>query len=88
MGDHIYIQTDVSLGPIKPTDVVVEVVYGNVGDHGLTNIMLMPLALMEELGDGVYRYETNLVLIQGTSGYTLRIRPIIQTSNIPLSYRW
>lgn len=75
LGDHIFIQTDVALGPIKPQDVVVEVVYGNVGDHGLTNIMLMPLTLKQDLGNGVYRYETELVLIQGTSGYTLRIRP-------------
>lgn len=75
IGDNIFIQADVVLGPIKPQDVVVEVVYGKVSDHGLSEIMLMPLTLKEDLGNNVYRYQTELFLIQGTSGYTLRIRP-------------
>lgn len=75
VGQNIFIQTDISLGPIRPEDVVVEVVYGKVGDNGLAEIMLMPMSLKEAKSENLYRYETNLVLIQGTSGYTLRVRP-------------
>ena len=75
VGQNIFIQADVCLGSIKPQDVIVEVVYGKVGDKALVDVMLMPMNLKEPVGQDLYRYETNLVLLQGTSGYTLRVRP-------------
>lgn len=75
VGSEISLQAEVFLGPIAPQDVVVEVVYGKVGDHGLNKVMLMPMKLSRQLRENTYHYETNLVLIKGTSGYTLRVRP-------------
>ena len=72
---EIFVQAEVSLGPIQPQDIVVEVVCGKVSDHGLDKITLMPMRLVQALENNVYQYETNIVLIRGTSGYTLRIRP-------------
>ncbi|ABO48989.1 maltodextrin phosphorylase [Desulforamulus reducens MI-1] len=75
VGAEIYVKAEVDLGIIKPEDVVVEVVYGKVSDHGLDRIMLMPMALVRAADQNSYIYETNIVLIKGTSGYTVRIRP-------------
>ncbi|AEF95308.1 alpha-glucan phosphorylase [Desulfotomaculum nigrificans CO-1-SRB] len=75
VGSEIFIEAELYLGFLKPQDVIVEVVYGQVGDHGLNNSVLMPMTLSQELGDNVYQYTSNLVLIQGISGYTVRVRP-------------
>ncbi|CCO08190.1 alpha-glucan family phosphorylase [Desulforamulus hydrothermalis] len=72
---EILILAEVFLGPIRPGDIVVEVVYGKVSDHGLAQVTLMPLIFKRQVAESVYEYETNIVLIRGTSGYTLRIRP-------------
>lgn len=72
---EIFVQAEVSLGPIQPQDIVVEVVCGKVSDHGLDKITLMPMRLVQALENNVYQYETNIVLIRGTSGYALRVRP-------------
>ncbi|SHE93876.1 alpha-glucan family phosphorylase [Desulforamulus putei] len=72
---EIFIQAEVFLGPVQPRDIVVEVVYGKVSDHGLDKVTLMPMRFNQAVADNVYQYETNIVLIRGTSGYTLRIRP-------------
>ncbi|MEW6696709.1 MAG: alpha-glucan family phosphorylase [Bacillota bacterium] len=72
---EIFVQAEISLGPIQPQDVVVEVVYGKVSDHGLDKVVLMPMNLHQAVGESVYQYATSIVLIRGTSGYTLRVRP-------------
>lgn len=91
VGSEVSVQAEVFLGPIKPEDVVVELVYGKVCDHGLDRVMLMPMNFCETVGENTYRYDTKLVLIKGTSGYALRVRPndrdFVHLFELPL-VRW
>ena len=78
VGSELLVRAEVFLGAVKPQDIILEIVYGKVSDHGLDRKMLMPLELIQESGGDRYQYGTKIYLMQGTSGYTLRIRPNAQ----------
>ena len=75
VGSGLLLRAEVFLGAVKPQDIILEVVYGKVSDHGLDQMILVPMELIQESGDNKYQYSTKIYLMRGTSGYTLRIRP-------------
>ncbi|GAB6181666.1 alpha-glucan family phosphorylase [Desulfotomaculum defluvii] len=74
-GNEISVKAEVYLGSNKPEDIIVEVVYGKVSDHGLEATSLIPMNIKQTVSENTYLYETKIVLKMGTSGYTVRIRP-------------
>ena len=63
------------LGPIKPSDVVVEIVHGCESDHSLVNVKTTSLEVQEQESEGIYHYRGGFNLEQGSCGFTVRIRP-------------
>ncbi|MCL6635432.1 MAG: alpha-glucan family phosphorylase [Peptococcaceae bacterium] len=73
-GEELKILAGVTLGNIRPEQVLVEVVYGVVTAGGLRELQTVPMQ-MQEPRDGRYLYEGRLLLPQGTYGFTVRVRP-------------
>ncbi len=66
----------VQLGPLKPTDVALELVYGEVSEHGkLTGISILPMIYNGNCRDGGHCYLGQVILPQGILGYTVRVIP-------------
>jgi starch phosphorylase len=74
-GNEIHVEANVSLGPIKPEDVIVEIYYQKIGDTSLENITLLPL-LLTSSENGTYKYSQSFELQSGTIKYAFRIRPL------------
>ncbi|MEG6520542.1 alpha-glucan family phosphorylase [Desulfotomaculum sp. 1211_IL3151] len=87
-GNEIDVKAEVHLGSIRPEDLIVELVYGKVSDHGLEATRLIPMQFKQIVRENTYLYEAKLELKKGTSGYTVRIRPkdthIAQIFELPL----
>ena len=75
IGDLLSVRAAVILGPLRPEDVAVEIVYGVPGDEGLGRISRAPMAVTGQDDEQTYRYEESLIMPQGTYGYTVRVRP-------------
>ena len=74
-GQRMTVSATVRLGPIKPEDVVVEIVLGRSKDWQLTEMKSFRMEVAEALGDASYRFTGSVTLTQGTLGYTVRVRP-------------
>lgn len=75
VGNLLKITAYVRLGPISVNDVDVEVVYGNISDRGLVRISTAPMLFHRRSEDGVNCYVGQVILPQGTFGYTVRVIP-------------
>lgn len=75
VGDLLTVRTTVMLGPIRPEEVTVEIVYGHRGDQGLLNVRRAPMPLVRQVDPQTYLYQESLIMPQGTFGYTVRVRP-------------
>lgn len=75
VGEKLMVSAVVRLGEIAPEHVAVEVLYGEAGDSGLSNITVVGISCEGETEPGTYRFAGNLSLPQGALGYTLRVRP-------------
>lgn len=75
-GQELVVESVVRLGPIPTEEVVVELAYGrNQGDYlGAMNTRTMNMK--ERVGEGKYLYQGKLPLVQGSYGYTVRVRPL------------
>lgn len=75
-GKPIKVSTEVSLGGLKPSDVVVQVFYGAVDPYGeLIDTKSENLKLVKSL-DGSYLYEGNYICPDtGKQGFTIRVLP-------------
>lgn len=75
VGEEIILEATITLGPISVNDVVVEMVYGSVSEKGLYNLSAVPMFLEgEDKGKQIFNYKGQMLLPQGTFGYTVRIR--------------
>ncbi|PZF81623.1 alpha-glucan family phosphorylase [Jiangella anatolica] len=76
-GQTLRLHAVVTLGPLTPDDVAVQVVHGPVDDDDhLREPAVTPLSLSERLDDGGYRYDGEVQLDRtGAFGYTVRIVP-------------
>ncbi len=88
LGEAIRLRAEIQLGTVLPGDVIVEAAYGCVSEDGLCNIKTIPMSLEETVAEGSYIYSCQVVLPQGTYGYTIRVRPghpgLIQKFDPPL----
>ena len=75
VGELLKIQATVKLGALKPAEIVVEIVYGNMGDRDLYNIHYLPLSPAEQTDQQTYLFQGNLAMPQGTFSYNIRVRP-------------
>nr|WP_231704489.1 alpha-glucan family phosphorylase [Arthrobacter caoxuetaonis] len=77
IGDSLTIQAYVSLGSLKPSDVVVEAAYGKVSSTDkLSDHQFLDLQVAEDLGSGRYLYSGTLhIEVAGSFGYTVRVLP-------------
>ncbi|GAB6181544.1 glycosyltransferase family 1 protein [Desulfotomaculum defluvii] len=75
VGDELNLTVDIYLGPIKPEDVVVEIVHGCESGRSLINIKTTPLQVQTKGTEGIYHYEGRFNLEQGSYGFSVRIRP-------------
>jgi len=75
VGEKLMVSAVVRLGEIAPDHVAVEVLYGEAGDGGLSNITVVGISCEGETEPGTYRFAGELSLPQGVLGYTLRVRP-------------
>jgi len=76
-GEPIRITTEVNLGAIDPSDVKVEIYYGSIGKNNmLDNPEVREMTLKEKTDFAIYRYSTDISLLDGGEyGYTFRVRP-------------
>jgi len=74
-GDLLNVRARVMLGPIRPGEVAVEIVYGLPGDQGLEKISRAAMSVVEQIDQQTYLYSESLIMPQGTFGYTVRVRP-------------
>lgn len=74
-GDAVSVSAVVHLGAIQPQDVVVEAVLGKAKDGMLLEPTGLPMVVAESQPDANYLYRTTVTLMQGTLGFTVRVRP-------------
>ncbi|MFZ5596767.1 MAG: alpha-glucan family phosphorylase [Bacillota bacterium] len=74
-GENLSLNTTVRLGNIQHHNVSVEIVYGGVDGDNLHDIKTTPMTMVDQVGDGIYRYRGIITLPQGSIGYTVRVRP-------------
>jgi len=76
-GEVLRISTSVYLGCIDPTDVKVEIYYGNVNrNNSIENAEIVDMKLEDKLEYGLYRYSAEIKLSDGGEyGYTFRVIP-------------
>lgn len=76
-GAKITLEAIVSLGPLRPEDVSVELFYGIIGDDGeIINGEHLPMQLCGEAEGGSYKYAADLYLTSGGEyGYQFRVFP-------------
>jgi len=77
-GEELAVESLVKLGPIKPSEVSVEIALGSDKGPYISNLNTIDMALKEKLEDGTYRFMGKVPLHQGTYGYTVRVRPVYQ----------
>ncbi|MFZ5989257.1 MAG: alpha-glucan family phosphorylase [Bacillota bacterium] len=92
-GETIPIHASVSLGSLEPSNVKVQVYFGNIGkNNSIENAEVIDMKLEEKISEGTYRYSANITLFEGGEyGYTFRVIPyhpdMINQFDIPLA-RW
>jgi len=76
-GEVLKISTSVYLGGIDPSDVKVEIYYGNVNrNNSIENAEIVEMKLEDKLEYGLYRYSSEIKLSDGGEyGYTFRVIP-------------
>ncbi|ATW28217.1 alpha-glucan family phosphorylase [Candidatus Formimonas warabiya] len=74
-GPDLVVEADIHLGPIAPKDVVVEVYTKKAGETGLENVVLLPMSVTEDFGNGTYRFRRTIEMTPGAAKYALRVRP-------------
>ncbi|MFZ5652752.1 MAG: alpha-glucan family phosphorylase [Bacillota bacterium] len=74
-GEVFTINSTVRLGKISHHNISVEIVYGGVDGDSINNLRTTPMTLVEQVGEGIFRYRGNLTLPQGVIGFTVRVRP-------------
>jgi len=72
-GQSLDVKVELDLGRLHQDNVVVELVYGLVGDCGLKKIKMLPLKRVD-FWEGRHLYQGSLILPQGGLGYTVRVR--------------
>ncbi|WP_449240428.1 alpha-glucan family phosphorylase [Desulfoscipio gibsoniae] len=77
-GEELAVESVVKLGPIKPSEVAVEIALGSDKGPYISNLNTIAMELKEKQGDGIYRFTGRVPLAQGTYGYTVRVRPAHQ----------
>ena len=77
IGDTVHVRAFVTLGPLEPDDVVVQVVHGRVTESDeLRPSGALPLTHAEAFGDGRHRFDGEFATRQaGPVGYTVRVLP-------------
>ena len=92
-GSAVPLRTTVDLAGLKPSEVRVEAVIGNVGVNGnLQNTFVLPLKPVEENGTGVTFANEFTVAQSGRIGYSVRIspnhfdNPVTRPCNAPLKW--
>jgi starch phosphorylase len=75
VGEELYLEAQVKLGPIWYKDVCVEIVFGNEDGNTLNNVNNVPMQYVEQVAEGIHRFKGSFMLEQGTLGYTIRVRP-------------
>ena len=76
-GETVTITAVVYLGPIDPSNVKVELYFGNMGKSGaLDNTAVEEMEIVEKLDGGTFRYSARITLEEGGEyGYTFRVLP-------------
>ncbi|MEV8040836.1 alpha-glucan family phosphorylase [Arthrobacter sp. NPDC080082] len=77
IGDDLQVNAYIALHDLPPEDVAVEVAYGRAEDSDeLTDVTVVELTTVEDLGKGRYLFSGTLVIDRsGSFGYTIRVLP-------------
>ena len=76
VGDTFNLTTKVTLGALKPEDVVVEFYYGATESDNVVSGQCVEMKLDKDLGNGVYSYKCEVTCKQvGSFGYSARVTP-------------
>ncbi|MFS0715544.1 alpha-glucan family phosphorylase [Arthrobacter sp. 1P04PC] len=77
IGDDLQVNAYIALHDLPPEDVAVEVAYGRAEDSDeLTDVTVVELTSVEDLGKGRYLFSGTLVIDRsGSFGYTIRVLP-------------
>jgi len=77
LGQEVEVTAEVSLDGLSPDDVVVEVVYGLQYDDTFEELKAVPMALVETMESGRYRYQVRLrPESSGNYTYGVRVLPV------------
>ncbi|MBN2433325.1 MAG: alpha-glucan family phosphorylase [Acidobacteria bacterium] len=87
IGSAIDITVDLNLGPLEPSDVMVDVYYGPTNPMGeLTEHDVSPLKFQAEISPGVCRFRGGIFCDKtGSFSFTIRVMPFHSLLNQPLS---
>jgi starch phosphorylase len=75
VGERLEVTARVTLGPIKPEEVCVEMYYGETSAGRILRPATLSMAKAEKLQDGVYRY-TGSIPAKESGSYGLSVRVI------------
>lgn len=76
VGDTFNLTTTVSLGALKPEDVIVEFFYGATESDNVTSGQCVEMILDKKIGNGEYSYKCEVTCKEvGSFGYSARITP-------------
>ena len=77
-GDSLDIETIIQLGQIEPSNVKVELCYGQIGAHNKIDHPLISEMVLSETSGGqeTYKFKTKIQLLEGGDyGFTIRVLP-------------
>ncbi|MDQ2085485.1 alpha-glucan family phosphorylase [Herbivorax sp. ANBcel31] len=92
-GETIPIHATVKLGSLEPSNIKVQVYYGDIGnENAIENPHIVDMQLEEKISDNTYRYTAKITLYEGGEyGYTFRVIPshpdLMSPFDLPL-IRW
>ncbi len=78
VGSQLKARAVINLGDFKPTDVQVELYFGNLNQKGeIEEGAALPMLMVEDLGNGRYSYEGRMLCLKsGQFGFTVRVIPL------------
>jgi starch phosphorylase len=89
VGDQLQVQAEVYLGDLKPTDVAVELYFGQLDAQGLiVDAQVLPTLIAQSKGKGTHVFAGAITCqTSGQHGYTMRILPQHEDMGNPFEMR-
>ena len=77
IGDDLQVDADVTLGKLKPSDIVVQLYFGRVDEYGtLKGTQAIPMSVVKESQNGATKFRAKFTAqTSGQHGFSIRVLP-------------